>query len=109
MLLLVLFFPKAFLEAPSQSETPLTWHAETRESSNFIQTGGIVLARIRMALVDVHFTARSRVPLQTLTVKRAFCVYTFPSVFTRIAVCCKKDKCVWQSFFPDQESHSILY
>lgn len=84
----------ALLETLPLSETPLTWHTETRESSNFIQAGGIVLARIGMALIDIHFTARSCVALQALTVERAFCVYTFPSMFTRIAVCCKKNKYV---------------
>lgn len=84
----------ALLETLSLSETPLTWHTETREPSNFIQAGGIVLARIGMALVDIHFTARSCVALQALTVERAFGVYTFPSMFTRIAVCCKKNKYV---------------
>lgn len=79
------------LETPSLSETPLTWHAETRESSDFIQAGGIVLAWIWMALIDVHFAAWSCVALQTLTVERAFCVHAFPSMFTRIAVCCKKN------------------
>lgn len=64
-----------------------SWHTETCESSDFIQTGGIVLTRIRVAFVDVHFTPRSCITLQTLTVERAFCVYTFPGMFTRIAVC----------------------
>lgn len=45
------------------------------------------MAWIRMAFIDVHFTARSCVAPQTLTVERAFCVYAFPSMFTRIAVC----------------------
>lgn len=64
-----------------------TWHTETRESSDLIQAGGIILAWIRMTFVDVHFTARTCVALQTFTVERAFCVYTFPSMFTWIAIC----------------------
>lgn len=99
------------LEAPSLSETPLTWHTETRESSNFIQAGGIVLARIWMAFIDVHFTARSCVALQTLTVERAFCVYAFPSMFTWIAVCCKKNiyACVSKPLLiAGKPQHSLL-
>lgn len=64
-----------------------TWHTETRESSNFIQAGGIILARVGVALIDVHLTARPCVALQTLTVERALGVDAFPSVLTRIAVC----------------------
>lgn len=45
------------------------------------------MAGVGVALVDVHLTARSCVALQTLTVERALCVHTFPSVLTRIAVC----------------------
>lgn len=99
------------LEAPSLSETPLTWHTETRESSNFIQAGGIVLAWIWMAFIDVHFTARSCIALQTLTVERAFCVHAFPSMFTRIAVCCKKNiyACVSKPLLvAGKPQHSLL-
>lgn len=101
----------SLLEALSLSETPLTWHTETRESSNFIQAGGIVLAWIWMAFIDVHFAARSCVALQTLTVERAFCVYAFPSMFTRIAVCCKKDICMHVSkplLGAGKPQHSLL-
>lgn len=80
------------LQTPSLSETPITWHTETRESPDFIQASGIILAWIWMTFIDVHFTARSCVALQTFTVERAFCVYTFPSMFTWIAICCKKNR-----------------
>lgn len=100
-----------WLETPFLSETPLTWHTKTRESSNFIQAGGIVLAWVWMAFVDVHFTARSCVALQTLTVERAFCIYAFPSMFTRIAVCCKKNTymCVSKPLLvAGKPQHSLL-
>lgn len=91
--------------------TPLTWHTETRESSDFIQAGGIILAWVGMAFVDVHFTARSCVALQTLTVERTFCVYAFPTMFTWIAVCCKKNTHIWVSkplLAAGKPQHSLL-
>lgn len=63
-----------------------TWHAEACEPSNLVQAGGIILARIRMALIDVHLTAGACVTLQTLTVEGAFCIHTFSSMFTRITI-----------------------
>jgi len=64
-----------------------------------------------MALIDVHFAARSCVALQALTVERAFCVYTFPSMFTWIAVCCKKNTymCVSKPLLgAGKPQHSLL-
>lgn len=63
-----------------------TWHAETGEASNLIQTGGIVLAGVRMALVDVHLATRPRIALQTLAVERTIRVHTFSCVLTRVAI-----------------------
>lgn len=63
-----------------------TWHAQTGEASNLIQTGGIVLAGVRMALVDVHLATRPRIALQTLAVERTICVHTFSCVLTRVAI-----------------------
>lgn len=65
---------------------PSTWHAQACEAPNLIQAGGIVLAGVGMALVDVHLTARPRVALQTLAVEGAVRVHTFPCVLTGIAI-----------------------
>lgn len=65
---------------------PSTWHAQACEAPDLIQAGGVVLAGVGMALVDVHLTARPRVALQTLAVEGAVCVHTFPCMLTRIAI-----------------------
>lgn len=65
---------------------PCTWHAQTREASNLIQTGCIVLAGVGMALIDVHLTTRPCIALQTFTVEGTICVHTFSCVLTRIAI-----------------------
>lgn len=65
---------------------PCTWHAQTCEASNLIQTGGIILAGVRMALVDVHLTTRPCITLQALTVEGAICVHAFSCMLTRIAI-----------------------
>lgn len=65
---------------------PCTWHAQTREASNLIQTGRIVLAGVGMALIDIQLAARPCVAPQTFTVEGTICVHTFSCMLTRIAI-----------------------
>lgn len=61
-----------------------TWHTDAVEAANLVQAGGIIMAGIGHAFVDVHLTTGSFIPLQTLTLERAFSVDTATTVFTRI-------------------------
>lgn len=63
-----------------------TWHAQTCEASNLIQTGCIILAGVRMTLIDVHLTTRPCIALQTFTVEGTICVHTLSCMLTRIAI-----------------------
>lgn len=54
------------------------------EAADLVQAGGVVMARVGHALVDVHLAARPFVPLQALTLERAFGVDTATAVLTRI-------------------------
>lgn len=65
---------------------PSTWHAQTSEPSNLIQTGGVVLAGVRVALIDVHLAARPCIALQTLTVEGTVRVHTFSCMLAGIAI-----------------------
>lgn len=64
--------------------TLISWHADAVEPSNLIQAGGIIMARIRHAFVDVHFATRSFISLKTLTLERAFGVEAAAAMFTGI-------------------------
>lgn len=61
-----------------------TWHTDAVEAPNLVQAGGIIMARIRHAFIDVHLTTGSFIPLQTLTLERAFSVDAATTVFTWI-------------------------
>lgn len=61
-----------------------TWHADAVEAADLVQAGGVIVARVGHAFVDVHLAARSFVPLQTLALERAFGVDTATAVLTRI-------------------------
>lgn len=61
-----------------------TWHTDAVEPSNLIQTGGIIMARIRHAFVDVHLATRTLISLKTFTLERAFGVEAAAAMFTRV-------------------------
>lgn len=88
---------------------PNTWHAQTGEASNLIQTGGIILAGVRMALVDVHLATRPCIALQTLTVERTIRVHTFSCVLTRVAIGWKRQALVTGTKALDGASTQVDY
>lgn len=57
------------------------------EPSNLVQTGGIIMARIGNALIDIHLAARSSIPLKTLALERAFGIKAATTMLTRISTC----------------------
>lgn len=61
-----------------------TWHADALELADLIQAGGIVLAGVGEALVDIDLAAGARVPLETLALEGALRVDAFPSVLTGV-------------------------
>lgn len=63
------------------------------EPSNLVQAGGIIIARIRHAFIDVHFTAGSLISLKTLALERAFGVEAATTVFTRVGTYNKDASC----------------
>lgn len=65
-------------------QTLVPWHTDAVEAPNLVQAGGIIMARIRHAFIDVHLTTGSFIPLQTLTLERAFSVDAATTVFTWI-------------------------
>lgn len=54
------------------------------EAADLIQAGGIIVARVRHAFIDIHLTTGSFIPLQTLALERAFCVDTATTMLTWI-------------------------
>lgn len=64
-----------------------TWHADAFEASNLVQAGGIVLARVGHALVDIEFTAGTHIACGAFALKRALGVNALPSVLTRVGTC----------------------
>lgn len=44
------------------------------ESTNLVEAGGVVLAGVGLALINVQFAARTLVTLETLALERAFSV-----------------------------------
>lgn len=70
-----------------------TWHTDAVEATDLIQTGGIIVARVRHAFIDVHLTTGSFIPLQTLALERAFCVDTATTVLTWIGTYDIQDQC----------------
>lgn len=59
-----------------------TWHADAVESTDLVEAGGVVLAGVRLALVDVHLTAWTFITLKTLALERAFSVETPSAMLT---------------------------
>lgn len=66
---------------------PPTGHADALELPNLVQAGGIVLAGVGEALVDVDLAARARVALQTLALEGPLGVDAFPRVLARVGSC----------------------
>lgn len=54
------------------------------EPSDLVQAGGVVVAGVGHALVDVHLAARSLVSLETLALEGAFGVEAAAAMLTRI-------------------------
>lgn len=63
---------------------PRTRHADTLELPDLVQTGGVVLTRVRYTLVDVDLAARAGVALQTLALERAQRVDALARVLTGV-------------------------
>lgn len=61
-----------------------TRHADAGVVSDAIQTGAVVLAWVRGALVDILFTARPGIASNTVTGEGAICVHTLATVLTRV-------------------------
>lgn len=59
---------KPHTHTPS-TRTVLTWHTNAVKTTDLIKTGGVVLARIRLALVHVHFTAWPLIALEALALE----------------------------------------
>lgn len=51
------------------TRTVLTWHTNAVKTTDLIKAGGVVLARIRLALVHVHFTAWPLIALEALALE----------------------------------------
>lgn len=66
---------------------PPTGHADALELPDLIQAGGIILAGVGEALVDIYFTARAGVALQTLALEGALGVDAFPCVLAWVGSC----------------------
>lgn len=64
--------------------TLISWHTDAVEPSNLIQTGGVIMAGVRHAFIDVHLATRSFIALKTLTLERAFGVEAATSMFARV-------------------------
>lgn len=64
--------------------TLISRHTDAVEPSNLIQTSGVIMARVRHALIDVHLATRSFISLKTLALKRAFGVEAAAAMFTRV-------------------------
>lgn len=63
---------------------PRTGHADALELPNLVQAGGVVLTRVRHALVDVDLAAWAGVALQTLALEGAQRVDAFARVLTGV-------------------------
>lgn len=64
-----------------------TGHANAGVVANAIETGAVILAGVGGTLVDILFTAGSRITLDTVTGERAFGVDALTTVFTRVGTC----------------------
>lgn len=45
----------------------ITWHANTSESSAFVNASALVHARVGLALIDIHFAPGSGEPWRAVT------------------------------------------
>ena len=61
-----------------------TLHADAAEAPDLVQAGGVVLAGVGYALVDVEFAARPVVALHALAGEGALGVETLASVLARV-------------------------
>jgi hypothetical protein len=61
----------------------LTRHADTAEGARVVQAGAVILARVRLTLIHIGLTARSRETLRAVAGKRARRVHAVPIVLTR--------------------------
>lgn len=64
--------------------TLIPWHTDAVEPSYLIQAGGVIMARIRHAFIDIHLTTRAFISLQTFTLEGAFGVQAATAMFTRV-------------------------
>lgn len=64
--------------------TLISWHADAVEPSNLVQAGGIIVARIRHAFVDIHLTTRPFIPLEALALEGALCVEAATAMLTGV-------------------------
>ena len=96
-----------------------TWHADAGVFSNLVQAGGIILAGIGQALVDVLLAARPHVSLEAVTGERALCVHTQAVVLARVRTWGggghNTDQVIWLNytnnhhgglFHPNQQRHN---
>ena len=68
----------------SYCDGPLTWHADAVEASDLVEAGGVVVAGIGHALVDVHLAARALVTLETLALEGALGVQATAAVLAGV-------------------------
>lgn len=61
-----------------------SWHTNTVKTSDLIQTCCVIMAGVRHALINIHFTARSFISLKTLALERPFGVQAPTTMFTRV-------------------------
>lgn len=54
------------------------------ETSNLVQTRGIIIAGIRHTLIDVHLTTRAFISWETFALERAFGIQAATTMFTRV-------------------------
>jgi len=75
----------AFVNVYFAVNTRVTWHANASESAALVQTGAVVLARIRVAFVDVDLAARSGESARAVALERSGSVDAQSVVFARRA------------------------
>lgn len=56
---------------PGRDQHTHTWHTNAAESPTFVEASAVVLARIRVAFVDVDFTARPGKTTSAITTEGA--------------------------------------
>lgn len=62
----------------------ITWHADAGVVAYLVQTGCIILAGVWATLIHILLASWASISTCTLTSERAFCVYTHPTMLTRV-------------------------